>query len=162
MSESTKKISVLFVCMGNICRSPTAEGVFRKLVSDAGWEERIIADSAGTHAYHSGEGPDRRGMEAADRRGYSLKGLRSRRVRGSDFDEFDYILVMDDDNLAKMHEVAEDGQGGNVHLFLDFAESSTLTEVPDPYYGGLAGFERVLDLVEEASAGLLAEIKKHL
>jgi|TARA_B110000196_G_C20825925_1_gene511412 protein-tyrosine phosphatase len=156
------KISILFVCMGNICRSPTAEGVFRKLVSDAGLEERIIADSAGTHAYHLGEGPDRRGMEAADRRGYSLKGLRSRRVRDSDFDEFDYILVMDDDNLAKMHEVAEDGQGGNVHLFLDFAESSTLTEVPDPYYGGLAGFERVLDLVEEASAGLLAEIKKHL
>lgn len=162
MPESPRKISVLFVCMGNICRSPTAEGVFKKMVSDAGLDDRIVADSAGTHAYHSGEGPDRRGMEAAERRGYSLKGLRARRVRDSDFTDFDYILAMDEDNLAKLHEVAEDGQGSNVHLFLDFAESATLTEVPDPYYGGLAGFERVLDLVEEASKGLLAAIKKDL
>jgi len=162
MSESSKNINVLFVCMGNICRSPTAEGVFRKMVSDAGLEERIIADSAGTHAYHSGEGPDRRGVEAAERRGYSLQGLRARRVRNSDFDEFDYILAMDNDNLSKLYEVAEDGHGGKLHLFLDFADSAVLTEVPDPYYGGLAGFERVLDLVEEASAGLLATIRKEL
>lgn len=132
------------------------------MFGDAGLGERIVADSAGTHAYHSGEEPDRCGMEAAERRGYSLKGLRARRVKNSDFDDFDFILAMDNDNLAKLHDVAEDGQGSNVHLFLDFAESSTLTEVPDPYYGGLAGFERVLDLVEEASAGLLAAIKKEL
>ncbi len=162
MSSSQKKINVLFVCMGNICRSPTAEGVFRKMVVDAGLEEQVIADSAGTHAYHSGEGPDRRGMEAAERRGYSLKGLRARRVRETDFDDFDYILAMDNDNLAKLHEVAEDGQTNNLHLFLSFASATEFTEVPDPYYGGLAGFERVLDLVEDASAGLLADIRKQL
>jgi len=148
--------------MGNICRSPTAEGVFRKMVVDAGLENQVIADSAGTHAYHCGEGPDRRGMEAAERRGYSLKGLRARRVRETDFEDFDYILAMDNDNLAKLHEVAEDGPTNNLHLFLSFASSTELTEVPDPYYGGLAGFERVLDLVEDASAGLLAAIRKQL
>lgn len=162
MPEKKEKISILFVCMGNICRSPTAEGVFRKLVSDAGLEDRIHADSAGTHAYHTGEPPDRRGVEAADRRGFSLKGIRARRVAETDFETFDHIIAMDEDNLAKLRESADEDHHGKLRLFLEFAESSTLTEVPDPYYGGLAGFERVLDLVEDAANGLLAEIKKSL
>ena len=162
MFEKKEKISVLFVCMGNICRSPTAEGVFKKLVKDAGLDARIHVDSAGTHAYHGGESPDRRGMAAAERRGYSLKGLRARRVVESDYEAFDYILAMDDDNLANLGEGAGEDQRSNIYLMLEFAQSSSLTEVPDPYYGGLAGFERVLDLVEDASHGLLATIRKTL
>jgi protein-tyrosine phosphatase len=162
MPEQEEKVSILFVCMGNICRSPTAEGVFRKLVSDAGLEDRIHVDSAGTHAYHTGESPDRRGMEAADRRGFSLKGIRARRVVETDFAAFDYIIAMDEDNLAKLRESADVDHHGKLRLFLEFAAASTLTEVPDPYYGGLAGFERVLDLVEDAAQGLLAEIRRDL
>lgn len=158
-----QKVSVLFVCMGNICRSPTAEGVFRQHVADAGLGDRIHVDSAGTHAYHGGEKPDRRGVDAAERRGYSLAGIRARRVVSDDFDRFDYVLAMDKDNLASLHEVSEDdNHRQNIRLFLEYAESSSLSEVPDPYYGGLAGFERVLDLVEEASAGLLREMRKLL
>lgn len=162
MPEQEEKVTILFVCMGNICRSPTAEGVFRKLVSDAGLEDRIHADSAGTHAYHTGETPDRRGIEAADRRGFSLKGIRARRVVETDFEAFDYIIAMDEDNLAKLRDSADADHHGKLRLFLEFAEASTLTEVPDPYYGGLAGFERVLDLVEDAAQGLLAEIRRGL
>ena len=148
------KISILFVCMGNICRSPTAEGVFRHVVNEAGLEERITADSAGTHAYHVGEPPDRRAMAAAERRGVSLSDIRARRVSDSDFEDFDYVIAMDEENRLRLLEQAPEEHQGKVQLFLSFVEGVE-TEVPDPYYGGAAGFERVLDLVEEASRGLL-------
>ena len=152
-------VSVLFVCMGNICRSPTAEGVFRKHVSDAGLETDIRTDSAGTHAYHSGEPADRRAHAAAMRRGFSLEGIRARKVTDEDFEIFDYILAMDEDNLMVLQERAPDQQTSKIRLFLEFAESRHENEVPDPYYGGSAGFERVLDLVEEASQGLLETLR---
>jgi protein-tyrosine phosphatase len=148
------KINILFVCMGNICRSPTAEGVFRHHVNERDLADRILADSAGTHAYHIGEPPDRRATAAAERRGISLAGLRARRVSESDFEEFDYIVAMDEDNQQRLLEQAPEEHRSKVRLFLSFA-SVAETDVPDPYYGGAAGFERVLDLVEEASRGLL-------
>ena len=148
--------------MGNICRSPTAEGVFRKLVSDSGLEDEIHIDSAGTHAYHSGEGPDRRARAAADRRGVSLEGLQARRVVESDFEDFTYIVAMDDDNLSALLDVADEAHHEKVRLLLEFSESMPEREVPDPYYGGSAGFERVLDLVEEASKALLERLRKEM
>jgi len=148
------KSSVLFVCMGNICRSPTAEGVFRHLVEQQGLADRIHVDSAGTHAYHVNEPADRRARTAAARRGYSLEGIRARRVDAADFASFDYIIAMDRDNLAVLHELAGDAHRGKLHLLLDFSTGPD-DEVPDPYYGGAAGFERVLDLIEGASRGLL-------
>ena len=160
--KSEQKISILFVCMGNICRSPTAEGVFRKHVSDAGLDADIKTDSAGTHAYHSGEPADRRAHAAALRRGFSLEGIRARRVTEEDFDTFDYILAMDQDNLMVLQERVPNELRGKVRLFLEFAESRHENEVPDPYYGGAAGFERVLDLVEEASQGLLETLRKKI
>jgi protein-tyrosine phosphatase len=156
---SEQRISVLFVCMGNICRSPTAEGVFRKHVSDAGLDAAIRSDSAGTHAYHVGDPADRRAHAAAARRGFSLEGIRARRVADEDFDRFDFILAMDEDNLMELQERAPDEHRSKVRLFLEFAESRHENEVPDPYYGGSAGFERVLDLVEEASQGLLETLR---
>ena len=157
--KSEQNISILFVCMGNICRSPTAEGVFRKHVSEAGLDAEIHTDSAGTHAYHSGEPADRRAHAAAMRRGFSLEGIRARKVTDEDFEIFDYILAMDEDNLMVLQERAPDQQRSKVRLFLEFAESRHENEVPDPYYGGSAGFERVLDLVEEASQGLLETLR---
>jgi len=148
------KVSVLFVCMGNICRSPTAEGVFRHHVSGAGMDENVVADSAGTHAYHEGEPPDSRAMAAAERRGMSLEGIRARRVADDDFERFDFIIAMDEDNLFRLKEQAPPEYHSKLRLFLEFSTSDE-REVPDPYYGGAAGFERVLDLVEDASRGLL-------
>ena len=149
--------SILFVCMGNICRSPTAEGVFRHHAEQAGVVDRLDIDSAGTHAYHSGEPADRRARAAAERRGISLDGIHARRVVDVDFERFDYILAMDEDNLARLQDESPEEHRHKLRLFLEFAEVSE-TEVPDPYYGGAAGFEHVLDLVEEASRGLLEEI----
>lgn len=146
--------------MGNICRSPTAEGVFRKVVRDAELHDLIIVDSAGTHAYHVNEPPDRRARNAAERRGFPLDDIRARRVSSEDYERFDYILAMDEDNLSILKEGAPDEQQYKVRLFLEFAEASRVMEVPDPYYGGSSGFERVLDLVEEASAGLLETIRR--
>lgn len=160
MSETT--INVLFVCMGNICRSPTAEGVFRKVVEDAGLADRITIDSAGTHAFHVNEPPDRRAIAAAERRGFLLQGIRARRVAENDFEEFDYILAMDADNLRELQDRAEEVETGNISLFLEFARTSAVSEVPDPYYGGPKGFERVLDLIEDASEGLLADLRELL
>ena len=154
MSANNKEISVLFVCMGNICRSPTAEGVFRHHASEAGLSDRVFIESAGTHAYHVGEPPDRRAIAAAERRGVSLRDLRARRVSDADFDRFDYIIAMDEDNVARLQEQGSPEHHAKVRLFLEFS-SSGKQDVPDPYYGGAAGFERVLDLVEEASRGLL-------
>lgn len=155
--------------MGNICRSPTAEGVFRKIVSDAGLDEYIHIDSAGTHSYHVNQPPDRRAQDAAERRGFVLDNIRSRRINMEDFEQFDYILAMDMDNLLTLQESApEHHQRCKVSLFLEFAESIRESvresvrelEVPDPYYGGPAGFEHVLDLVDEASRGLLETLKQ--
>ena len=153
------RISVLFVCLGNICRSPTAEGVFRKLVDDAGLAELIHIDSAGTHAFHVAEPPDRRAQAAALRRGVELSGIRARRVSEADYERFDLILAMDEDNLAVLQERAGKEGVSSLRLFLDFSESSLESEVPDPYYGGTAGFERVLDIVEAAAEGLLRHIR---
>ncbi|MEX0706572.1 MAG: low molecular weight protein-tyrosine-phosphatase [Woeseia sp.] len=154
-------IKILFVCMGNICRSPTAEGVFRKLVADAGLAEQILIDSAGTHAYHVNEPADRRAAEAAGRRGFNLGGIRARRVGAEDFERFDLLLAMDNDNLRILQEHAPEAHHNKLRLFLSYTESSE-TEVPDPYYGGAAGFERVLDLVEAAARGLLNEVTHEL
>lgn len=159
MTEFKGKTRVLFVCMGNICRSPTAEGVFRHHVEEAGLAERISADSAGTHAYHVGEPPDRRACAAAERRGMSLANIRARRVSDTDFERFDYIIAMDEDNHARLIDQAPPEYHSKVRLFLEFS-SGREREVPDPYYGGAAGFERVLDLVEEASQGLLETLSK--
>ena len=154
MTEHEKKTSVLFVCMGNICRSPTAEGVFRYHVEGAGLAEHIEIDSAGTHAYHVGEPADHRARAAAERRGMTLEGIRARRVSSDDFERYDYILAMDEDNLARLEVEAPEEHRHKLRLFLEFAQNGE-REVPDPYYGGAAGFERVLDLVDEASRGLL-------
>jgi protein-tyrosine phosphatase len=154
MTEIKEKTSVLFVCMGNICRSPTAEGVFRHRVNERGLEDRIVVDSAGTHAYHVGEPPDRRASAAAERRGISIAAISARRVSDSDFEEFDHIIAMDEDNLQRLLDQAPENHRSKVQLFLSFA-SVVETEVPDPYYGGAAGFERALDLIDEASRGLL-------
>lgn len=147
--------------MGNICRSPTAEGVFRKLVADAGLAERILIESAGTHAYHVNEPADRRAAEAARRRGFDLDGIRARRVSAGDFERFDLLLAMDNDNLRILKEHAPESHHDKLRLFLSYADSSEL-EVPDPYYGGAAGFERVLDLIEAAARGLLIELTREL
>ncbi len=154
MTETKTKTSVLFVCMGNICRSPTAEGVFRHHAEQAGLVDRLAIDSAGTHAYHTGEPPDRRARAAAERRGISLDGIRARRVSAEDFERFDVIMAMDADNLERLRSEAPEEYRAKIRLFLEYGGSS-VQEVPDPYYGGSAGFERVLDLVEEASRGLL-------
>ena len=159
LMDSDKKIGVLFVCMGNICRSPTAEGAFRKVVTDAGLLDRIHIESAGTHAYHVGHPPDHRAQAAANRRGIMLKNIRAKRVRDEDFESFDYILAMDRDNLGELAARAPQEYRDRLHLFLEFAGAGGALEVPDPYYGGPTGFELVLDLVEEASRRLLERIR---
>lgn len=151
--------AVLFVCMGNICRSPTAEGVFRHHVDAAGLSKVIKIDSAGTHAYHVGEPPDPRARDAAERRGMSLEGIHARRVSVEDFERFDYIIAMDEDNLYRLRQEAPDGHKAELRLFLEYS-AGVETEVPDPYYGGTTGFERVLDLVDDASRGLLEALKR--
>jgi protein-tyrosine phosphatase len=159
MKEKTI-VSVLFVCMGNICRSPTAQGVFESLVENEGLSGRILIDSAGTHAYHVGESPDRRATEVASRRGIDLSAQRARRVAEVDFERFDLVLAMDRDNYADLQVICPADQSEKLRLFLEFAPEAGIREVPDPYYGGGTGFERVLDLVEQAARGLLAEIRQ--
>ncbi|MDH5766716.1 MAG: low molecular weight phosphotyrosine protein phosphatase [Gammaproteobacteria bacterium] len=155
-----KQVKVLFVCMGNICRSPTSEGVFKQLVIDSGLAEKIHIDSAGTHAYHVGHPPDNRAQAAARNRNIDLSSQRARKVQSSDFHEFDYIIAMDDSNIADLEYICPEDQKEKLHLFLNFAENITAREVPDPYYGGEQGFESVLDMVEQASTGLLNSIQK--
>ncbi len=145
--------------MGNICRSPTAEGVFRHFVEAAGLQDRISIDSAGTHAYHVGEPPDHRAQSAAERRGYSLQKIRARRVADIDFESFDHVIAMDRLNKATLLDRADPEHQSKIDLFLEYSSSGEL-DVPDPYYGGTAGFERVLDMVEDASRGLLEELKR--
>ena len=162
MAGTGAKVSVLFVCMGNICRSPTAEGVFRQFVADSGLAEAVHTDSAGTHAYHAGEPPAHRARAAATRRGYTLDDIRARKVSDLDFEGFDFILAMDEDNLAILREQADEIHYPKIRLFLEFVSDAGMREVPDPYYGGGSGFERVLDLVEEASAVLLEVVKQRV
>ncbi len=157
------KVKVLFVCMGNICRSPTAHGVFQKMVEVANLAHLIEIDSAGTHSYHTGKAPDPRAQETARLRGYDLCGLQARRVTAQDCEQFDYVIAMDNENLMMLQELCPEGHEDKLCLLLDFADDLALREVPDPYYGGKRGFEKVLDLVEDASKGLLRHIvKEHL
>ncbi len=153
-------VKVLFVCMGNICRSPTAEGLFRQAVAEAGLLEHIEIDSAGTHAYHVGEPPDRRAQASALNRGVDLSRQRARKINVEDFEIYDYILAMDEENLANLKNLCQPHHTEKLRLFLGCAEHMNEKEVPDPYYGGSQGFEYVLDLVEAASEGLLAHIQK--
>jgi protein-tyrosine phosphatase len=148
-----KSIKVLFVCMGNICRSPTAEGVFNKLLDDLGTTNRFVVDSAGTHAYHVGESPDARAQQTARSRGVNLANIRARKVAHSDFEAFDYILAMDSDNHQILLDSSPEAHRHKIKLFLDFAHDRSEKDVPDPYYGGQNGFEHVFDLVEEAAKG---------
>jgi len=158
----TQKVRVLFVCMGNICRSPTAQGVFCKLLQAEGMDELIETDSAGTHAYHVGEPPDRRARETALRRGIDLSDLRARRVQPDDFARFEYVLAMDQENYHSLSGICPSGSERKLMLFMDFAPHLRTREVPDPYYGGDSGFERVFDMVDAASVGLLADIRRRL
>jgi len=146
--------------MGNICRSPTAEGVFRRLVGDAGLSGDFYIDSAGTHAYyHEGSPPDQRAAAVAASRGFDLEGIRSRMVGPEDFDIFDWIIAMDRNNLTELQRIKPPESKARVQLLLRFATGRREEEVPDPYYGGAQGFERVLDLVEVGSRGLLSTIR---
>ncbi|MBS3964217.1 MAG: low molecular weight phosphotyrosine protein phosphatase [Methylomonas sp.] len=149
------KIKILFVCMGNICRSPTAEGVFSHLAGSRQLAHRFDIDSAGTHAYHIGDAPDLRAQRAARDRGVEIKHIRARKIAPADFDVYDHILVMDDENYSHVMEICPDDHQPKVRHFLDYAPHLNEREVPDPYYGGSYGFERVLDLVEAASEGFL-------
>ena len=155
-------VNVLFVCMGNICRSPTAESVFKHYVARAGLHQRILSDSAGTHDYHIGEAPDRRACDAGRRRGYELGQLRARRVSKDDFAAFDLVLAMDEHNLNVLKRRCPPEHAYKLRLFLEFGRNVELREVPDPYYGGPDGFETVLDLTEDAAQGLLHHIRTKL
>ena len=154
------KIKVLFVCMGNICRSPTAQGVFEKLLDDTQLTDRIQVDSAGTHAYHVGEPPDHRAQTSAGRRGIDLSRQRARRVAVEDFDAFDYVVAMDAENKASLLAICPEEFHNKVTLFMVHTSDYSQDSVPDPYYGGASGFEKVLDMVEAASLGFLETIKQ--
>jgi len=149
---------VLFVCLGNICRSPTAEGVLRVIAAREFPALALDIDSAGTADYHVGEPPDRRTVAAARRRGYDLAGLRARQVRPEDFNRFDYLLAMDHANLAELETRRPTDASARLALFLEFAPEAATLEVPDPYYGGTEDFEHVLDLCESAARGLLKRL----
>lgn len=149
-------LKVLFVCLGNICRSPTAEGVFNHLIRQKHLEHRITVESGGTSGWHIGEPPDLRTQQEALRRGIDLGGLRGRGVFREDFDQFDYIVAMDEDNLSALRRICPKALHGKLYLFTDFAPKLGLTAVPDPYYGGAQGFARVFDIVQACANGLLA------
>ena len=151
---------LLFVCMGNICRSPSAEGVFRRVLAERAPQLTIEIDSAGTHDYHVGRPPDRRAIAAARRRGIDLSQLRARQVSAEDFERYDLILVMDEENLDELRRRAPARYHDRIRLLMEFAPEATSRQVPDPYYGSASGFEEVLDLLEEAAEGLLQELLK--
>ncbi len=155
-----KQIKVLFVCMGNICRSPTAEGVFRKFIAKKGTTDHFLVDSAGTHAYHVGEPSDLRAQQTAKNRGVDLSKIRARKVAPSDFEYFDYVLAMDADNYHMLLAACPEQYQHKVALFLDYACKYDEQDVPDPYYGGANGFEHVFDLVEDASKGFYQSVMK--
>ena len=156
---ATKTIRVLFVCMGNICRSPAAEIVFRHIVEAERLDDRIEIDSAGTIGYHTGNPPDKRMSATLSARGYQPKG-RARQVRHEDFDDFDLILPMDDENEADLRQMLRDRQSrAEIRFFSSFCAANPLGHVPDPYYGGAAGFEKVADIVEDGCRGLLKHLR---
>lgn len=155
-----KPYSVLFVCMGNICRSPTADGVFRHKVQQHGLQDIVTVDSAGTHNYHPGSPPDPRSQEHAASRGYDLSPLRARQIKSSDFEAFDLILAMDWDNLALIQDICPKQHQKKVRRMTEFCLSLDSPVVPDPYYDGASAFEHVLDLVEDASDGLIRHIQR--
>lgn len=158
-NETEPAFRVLFVCMGNICRSPTAQGALAKALREQLPELAVEIDSAGTHAYHVGEPPDPRAQEAAARRGIELGDMRARRVEPGDFERFDLVLAMDKLNKAILEDMAPLELKSRVRLLLEFAPALEHDEVPDPYYGGGNGFELVLDLVEGAAGGLVEHIR---
>ena len=162
LRDQSTAVRVLFVCTGNICRSPTAEGVFRHLVETENLHPHVLVDSAGTHDYHVGEQPDQRSVRAAAKRGYDLTGLRARQLAVSDFVEFDYLLAMDHENRSILERAAPEEHRQKVSMFLDFSQTYAGREVPDPYGGGAHGFELVLDMIEDGAAGLLSRIKRKL
>ena len=153
-------MKILLVCTGNICRSPTAEGVLRRMVEAEGLSGHVTVASAGTHDYHVGEAPDARSRAHAARRGYNLDHLRASQVQPSDFESFDLLLAMDRSHLGQLLAACPGRHRTKVKLFLEYAPSRDVTEVPDPYYGGSEGFERVLDLIEAASRGLVSELRR--
>ena len=156
-----KQVSILFVCTGNICRSPTAEAIFRKLAADAGMSGTILADSAGTHGYHVGEPPDPRAQDAAALRGYDLSGLRARRVEHSDFQRFDLIVAMDRGHFDMLSSMAQPSSVAHkLKLMMSYASAFREEDVPDPYSGGPEDFERALDMLEDAARGLLESLSK--
>lgn len=159
MSTSPNKIRVLMVCLGNICRSPTAEAMLRHKVHAAGLDDRIEVDSAGTADYHVGSPPDRRAVAHGQKRGLDMRHLRGRQVERADFERFDHVLAMDEDNLADLKRLRPAGSRAKVALLMSFAPHAGEREVPDPYHGGADGFERVLDLVDSACEVLLANLR---
>ena len=155
-------IKVLFICMGNICRSPTAEGVFRFLLRQHGLGASVEVDSAGTHGYHVGESPDPRTQRAAASRGYDLSTIRARKVAPQDLEYFDLILAMDKNNLQALQRMCPPQLAGRLRLFMSYARNFDDEEVPDPFYGLGHGFDLVIDMVEDASMGLIQELKSQL
>ena len=151
-------LRILMVCMGNISRSPTAHGVLEKMVADAGLASHITVDSAGTHSYHVGEPPDERAQQHAALRGYDLSAQRARHLVAQDFERFDLVLVMDAANETHARPLCPPGQHHRLRRLTDYCTTLQVSEVPDPYYGGAAGFEQVLDIVEDACRGLLATL----
>lgn len=155
-----KELSVLFVCMGNICRSPTAAGVFRQLAKEAGYEDRIRIDSAATHGYNVGSPPDRRSYDTALEHGIDIGEDRARVVNGEDLSQTDYIVAMDSDNLRVLRDACPRDGRSRIHRILDFAPTLSLEDVPDPYMGGEDGFKHVYDLIEAGARGLLHQIQQ--
>ncbi len=161
LQPSEDKVSVLFVCMANICRSPTAQGVFTRLVEEAGLNDEIEIDSAGTISQYAGKPPDRRAQAAASERGYDLSTFRSRLVSKNDCSGFDYIIVMDETNLLDVRSICPKSCWRKIHLFMDFAPGQAGQDVPDPFAGDADDFDLVLDLAERGAAGLLAHIREN-
>ena len=161
-THSTPSFSLLFLCMGNICRSPTAHGVFRDLVHARGLHQQIRIDSAGTHNYHPGSQPDARSQKHAIKRGYDLSDLRARQIHDLDFEQHDLLLAMDWDNLALAQQHCPPEHQRKLRRLTEFCKKHQAAVVPDPYYGGDAGFEHVLDLIEDACEGLLEHVQQRL
>lgn len=162
MSNQQRPVSVLFVCTGNICRSPTGEGVFRTMLKSTGLEDHVAVDSAGTADYHTGEPPDPRSVEAALARGVDLSEQRARQIHPDDFYKFDFLIAMDQTHLGEMQRLCPEGESHRIKLLLDYAPQVGTRNVPDPYYGAGDGFAYVLDLVEAGAAGLLQDVRDAL